>query len=246
MRICLVSCILGLVLSAGSARAADNETTAIIDKAIKAHGGAEKVAKERATRSKSKGTLELGGGLNFTQETVLQGGKFKEVIVLDVNGKEVVVTTVFDGAKGWIKTGDNEMEVDGKLLDALKEASYAIRVNRLVFLKDKSVEMSALGEIKVNDKPAVGVKVTSKGHKDVDLFFDKKSGLLVKVVKSALDGMTMQDVSEERIIQEYQEVDGMQVPKKVLVNRDGKKFMELEVLEIKHPDKVDDSEFAKP
>jgi hypothetical protein len=38
----------------------------------------------------------------------------------------------------------------------------------------------------------------------------------------------------------------MKVARKVLVNQDGKKFMEVEILEIKHPAKLDDSEFAKP
>jgi hypothetical protein len=53
-------------------------------------------------------------------------------------------------------------------------------------------------------------------------------------------------VAEERIILEYQDVDGMKSAKKVLVNRDGKKFTEAEVLEVKFLDKVDDAEFTKP
>jgi hypothetical protein len=62
----------------------------------------------------------------------------------------------------------------------------------------------------------------------------------------ALDAMTGQEVTEERIIQEYQEIDGAKVAKKALVNRDGKKFVEAEVLEVKSLDKLDESEFAKP
>jgi hypothetical protein len=239
--------LLGFFLASDTVRADDKEVADLIDKAIKAHGGADKLTKEQPTRSKGKGTLELGGGLSMTQETVLQGGKFKETLILDVNGQEVVVTTVYDGAKAWIKAANQDtMELDGKLLEAIKEASYATRVGRLVFLKDKAVQMSALGEIKIDDKPAVGVKVSSKGHRDVDMFFDKKSGLLVKVVKQVYDAMKMEEVTEERFISEYQEADGVKVPKKVLLHRDGKKFMEMEILEIKHPEKIDDSEFAKP
>jgi len=36
------------------------------------------------------------------------------------------------------------------------------------------------------------------------------------------------------------------VPKKVLVNHDGKKYLEIEVVEVKYPDDIDDSEFQKP
>jgi hypothetical protein len=238
--------LFGLVLVlAGGARADDTPQT-LIDRAVKAHGGAEKLAKERGTQTKSKGTLELGGGLSFTNEISMYAGKLKEAMELDVNGQKVTVITVYDGSKAWVKANDQLMELDDKVLDEVKEASYLHRLGRLVFLKDKSVELSPLGEVKVNDRPAVGLRIVSKGHRDINLYFDKETGLMAKIERQALDTMTQQMVTEERIIQEYQVVDGMKVAKKVLVNRDGKKFMEVEVLEVKFADKIDDSEFAKP
>src|SRR5262249_43300801 len=152
----------------------------------------------------------------------------------------------YDGTKGWVKANDQLMELNDKLLDEMKEAVYLNQLGRLVFLKDKSVELSPLGEVKVNDRPAVGVRIVSKGHRDLNLYFDKETGLMAKMERQAFDTMTQQMVQEERIMQEYQVVDGMKVAKKVRVNRDGKKFMEAEVLEVKFSDKLDDSEFAKP
>jgi hypothetical protein len=227
---------------------AQDETKAIIDKAIKAHGGAEKLTKERAAQTKSKGTLSVAGmDLPFTEETFVHSGRLKSVLQLEAGGQTFNVITVFNGEKAWVKdpTG-NTMELDGKLLEETKEAVYLVRLARFVFLKDKAVELAPLGEVKVNGKPAVGVKVSSKGHRDVNLFFDKESGLLAKIERQALDQMTGNDVTEERIITEYQEVDGVKVPKKALVNRDSKKFVDVEILEVKSLDKFDDSEFAKP
>jgi hypothetical protein len=241
------SLILGaLPLSAGAGQA-DDATQAIIDKAIKAHGGAAKLAERKATQLKSKGHLELQGGLDFTQELFLQGGKFKEAMHLQVAGQQVNVTTVFDGTKGWMTVNDDETkELDGKILDEVKEAGYVARLTRLILLKDKSIEFLPLGEVLVNDRPAVGVKVTCKGHRDVNVFFDKETGLLVKIERRAVDPMSGTEVTEERIFKEHQDVGGMKVAKRVLVNRDGKKFLELEVVEAKFPDNLDDSEFAKP
>jgi hypothetical protein len=238
--------LLGLLLAAAGGARADETPQALIDRAIKAHGGAEKLTKERATQSKSKGTLELGGGLGFTSESSLYAGKFKEAVELDVNGQKVTVTTVYDGTKGWVKANDQLTELDDKLLDEMKETAYLNRLGRLVFLKDKSVELSPLGEVKVNDRPAVGVRIVTKGHRDLNFYIDKETGLTAKIERQAFDAMTQQMVMEERIVQEYQVVDGMKVAKKLRVNRDGKKFMEAEVLEIKFSDKLDDSEFAKP
>jgi hypothetical protein len=249
MRTLLVpSLILGLLLvAAGGATAAD-KTQAIIDKAIKAHGGAEKLTKNkhRATQSKSKGTIELAGGITYTQETFLQAGKFKDIKQLSVMGQDVAVTIVYDGKKAWANANGKTMELEGKILDEIKESMYMIRLAGMVFLKEKGVELSPLGEVKVNDRSAVGVKVASKGHRDLNLYFDKESGLLAKTEHQALDELTQKEVAEERIVQEYQEVDGIKVAKKALINREGKKFMEIEVLEVKFPDKLDDSEFAKP
>jgi len=161
-------------------------------------------------------------------------------------GQKVTQTTVFDGTNGWVNVNGMNIDLDEKLMAELKEASYLLQIGRLAGLKGKGFELSLLGESKVNDRPAVGVKVASKGHRDINLYFDKETGLVAKMEHRALDAMTMQEVTQERIILEYQDTEGQKMPKKVLVNRDGKKFMELEVTEIKFPDKIDDSEFAKP
>jgi hypothetical protein len=113
-------------------------------------------------------------------------------------------------------------------------------------LTDSSVQLSLLGESKVEDRAALGVKIASKGHREMNLYFDKESGLLAKVQLRKNDPQTGQEVDEERIIKEYQDFDGQKAAKKVLINHDGKKYLEMEVIEIKYPDDIDDSEFQKP
>jgi hypothetical protein len=133
-----------------------------------------------------------------------------------------------------------------KLKAAIEEGLYLLNFERLSGLKDKKFKLSTLGESKVNGKPAVGVKVSCKGHKDVDLYFDKKTGLLAKMEYRTVDFMTEKERTEERIIQEYQDLDGRKTAKKVLLNRDGKKYIEVEITEITQVEKLDDSEFAEP
>jgi hypothetical protein len=130
--------------------------------------------------------------------------------------------------------------------EALKEAGDMFKMARLLPLRDKAYELSALGESKVNGKAAVGLRVAKKGVKDVNLYFDKESGLMAKVERRTLDVSSGQEVTEERIITEYQKIDNMPVAKKVTVNRDGKKFMEAEVVEVKLLEKIDDAEFTVP
>ena len=117
---------------------------------------------------------------------------------------------------------------------------------RMPLLKDKAYTLSALKEVKVNGKAAVGVKVAAKGHKDIELYFDKDSGLQVKTVRVSLDPQTMKDVSYEVIYSDIKEFNGVKHATKALVNQDGKKYMEMEITEFKALDKVDEKEFAKP
>ncbi len=236
-----------LLLTAGLTRA-DDDTKAILDKAIKAHGGADKLNKDgKASQTKSKGTVEvMGVSLTFTEDSTAQTNRFKSVATLEVSGKTIEVTTVFNGEKAWVHVMDQTKDLEGKSLEELKELAYLEQISGFTALKAKPFELSSVGESKVNERPAVGVKVASKGHRDINLWFDKETGLLAKIERQGVDPQTEKEFTEERIITEYQEKDGAKVAKKAVVNRDGKKYLDVEVLEIKHVDKLPDTEFAKP
>jgi hypothetical protein len=115
-----------------------------------------------------------------------------------------------------------------------------------VFVKDKGVKFALVGEVDVKGKKAVGITVSREGSRDVNLFFDKTSGLIVKSESRKRDLMSNQDVTEERFITEYQDIAGRKVAKKVEVQRDGKALLEAEVLEVQILETLDDSEFARP
>jgi hypothetical protein len=245
----LVTVALGLLIApVQQARAAD-EPKALIEKAIKAYGGEEKLAGIKALRLKSKGTVEvLGQSLAFTSEGVQElSGKLRSDLSFEVMGQQVTVTQVFNGEKGWFKVMDNTMELEGDLLKEMKQQVYNSRVNTLVpLLKDKAFTLAPLGETKVNGKDALGVKVSAKDYRDIDLYFEKESGLVVKVVTVALDSTTMKEVSREIIFSEFKETDGLKHATKMLMTQDGKKFIDGEITEYKAIDKPDDSTFAKP
>jgi hypothetical protein len=233
-----------------TARAADDDVKSIITKAIKAHGGDEALSKYKAGQMKNKGKIFLGdNGLDFSQDvSYMLPDKFKESIELDVGGTKIAIVTVMNGDKCSIDANGKEVEITDTIKDALKDAQYLIKTARLTsLLKEKDIELSALGEVKVEGKPAVGVRISRKGHKDINLFFDKETNLLSKLEYNTVDASTGKEVAEERIIQEYQkkDKDGLLSPKKVLVKRDGKKYVEAEVVEAKFLEKIDDNEFQK-
>jgi hypothetical protein len=128
----------------------------------------------------------------------------------------------------------------------MKEQKYAEDLDRFAFLKERGVELSSLDEIRVEGKPAVGVLVKSKGHRDVKLYFDTASGLLVKREYPLLDPASGKEVLQEVVFRDYQETDGLKHYKKILAFRDGKKVFDAKVIEIEFFDKLDEKVFAKP
>ena len=140
------------------------------------------------------------------------------------------------------------MELDKETLDEHKAMVHVEAVTNLFTLKeDKACKLSPLGESKVGDTTVVGVQVTKEGKRDVNLYFDKATDLLLKAEYRAVDQFSKQEVNQEKIFSEYKELlPGLKMPSKQVINNDGKKAMDLQFIEIRAVDRHDDSMFAKP
>jgi hypothetical protein len=239
----------GLVLAGPVAARADDaaDARAIVDKAIKAHGG-DALTKYKAVTVQMKGTVQaMGQGIEFSGEVATHGPERQKLdIEASVAGQKFRVVNVLNGDKGWTRFGDETMELDKDKIAEAKEQAHAGWVASLVPLKEKGYTLTTVGEAKVNDKPAVGVKVSYKGRRDVDLYFDKASGLLVKSEARVRDEESGQEVNEETFYSDYKEVQGTQQAMKFLVKRDGKVFMEGEATSYELTEKLPDSVFDKP
>ena len=226
----------------------EQDATALIDKAIKAHFPKGLDTKNKGLRTKSKGTLHVMGlKLEYTNDVFVQAAsKFKEVMELDANGKQVTVITVFDGKKGWIKAGPMDLKITDEILAELKDAAYLMGLMQGLFTKDKTVKFALTGEVQIKGKPALGMSVSREGKKDINLFFDKSTGLMAKIEMRKRDLMSGQEITEERFITEYQDLAGRKVAKKAEIQRDGKDFLTAEVTSVEIFEKIDDSEFVQP
>jgi len=237
------------LLLAGTSPAQDDECRTVIAKGIKALGSEEKLVALRTAHIKGKGTITVQGmDLEFTAEIFTQQpDKQKLIVDFSVNNMNFTLTRVVDGGKGWQNIMGNTAALDAQELMEAKEAINAERVISLVpLLKDKEYKLSTLGETKVGDHQTVGIQVTRKGYRDVSLYFDKKTYILVKSESRGLDP-EKQEVNQEKLYSEYKElVPGLKVAGKMVINNDGKKFMDLTITEVRPVERHDDSLFTKP
>jgi hypothetical protein len=207
------------------------------------------VAKNKDKSAIVKGKMKINqmGGLEASFEAFASDSKFKQVLELSINGMNINQTVGYDGKEMWISVGGQVvMTVTGKDLDPIKDAVHAEKVVELVLLQDKGLELAIIGDSKLGDQELVGIRVSKKEHKDVSLFFDKKTGLLAKMEYRNLDFQTKQEVNEERVVRDYKKVDGQMRPSRVTIIRDGNNYVDMEITEVKIVDKLEDSTFAKP
>jgi hypothetical protein len=227
------------------------DAKALVEKAIKAYGGEDKLSKVKALTSKAKGTYYgTGDAIAFTQSTSLQfPDKTRVEVKGEVNGEKFTLIEVFNGDKAWESKKGNTEELTKDGLAEAKEGIYVQRVARLYPLLEKGYTLTPIDEVRVGDKPAVGVKVAHKDHRDINLLFDKKTSLLIKIetqVKDLTDKDKPKEVTQELFFAAYKDVDGIPQPHKMTIMRDRKKFVEAEMTEIKIVDKLEDKLFDKP
>jgi hypothetical protein len=239
------------LLLAGSSPAradAQADARAIVEKAVKAMGGQEKLARLNTCTLRAKGSIEAGQQATFAEETSMRWPDYYHFdLDFDFGGQKVKEVFVCASDKGWIKINEDVMEMPKELLTTMKDYFYALMLpTNPAELLSKEYTLSPLGEIKVGERIGVGVQASRKGRRDVNVYFDKETGLPVKAETNAPKMEGGQDVGQEFLLSEYKEMDGAQVATKLLWNQDGKKFVEREYLEIKPQDKFDDSTFAKP
>jgi hypothetical protein len=245
-----ISAVGSLVLGTPSVRAADDQPKDVILKAIKAHGGEEVLSKLKAATLKGKGKLTLPGvgEVEFTQESAhMLPDKLKESVQLTVMGMNIQVLAVMNGDSFVHELNGKPLKLDDETKDVIRDVGEVVKLVRLVTLTDeKTYQSSLIGEDKIDDKPVIGIRITSKNKKDYNLYFDKMTHLLVKIEHRTKDPNTKKEITEERFLQDYtKNKEGLPVPKKILVKHDGEKFMEIEVSEVEYLEKLDESEFKK-
>jgi hypothetical protein len=239
--------LLAICAFIGAGNRADAETAKeVIQKAIDAHGGADNLKKYPAAKVMSKGKLNiLGMELAFESDSTFQlPDLLKNVLKLDVMGMKIEVVQIYNAGKVKVTAAGMAPPVTEAQKGEIKQSLYLQGVTNLVPLLDGAkYELSSIDSPdKVNGKEVVGMVVKSTGHKDVKVFFDKKTYLLLKMERKGLDPME-KEVDQQMIFLDYKKINGVMHPSKSELLMEGKKFMESELVDYKDLDKVDKKEF---
>jgi hypothetical protein len=244
-----ISVILACTLSL---RAQDDENRALVLKAIQATGGKETITKFKAIQTKFKGDVDVAGTMTKVEGEVFinHSGQLKNIIDVSINNMNIKITQAFDGKNAWMDVLGMLTELKDKdLIQEMHETMHSEEVANLIALEKKEFKLSAIGEAKVKGKEAVGVRVSKEGRRDVNLWFDKKTHLLVKTERRGKDPFdpNSTEANREKYYADYKAVQGIQTPHAMEVHTDGKKLISMELMDTRYHERpFGDSTFAKP
>ncbi|MBV9469876.1 MAG: hypothetical protein JOZ57_11590, partial [Abitibacteriaceae bacterium] len=230
------------------ARQADDQARHIINQAIAAHGVVAKIRKLKVMQwgGMMKADLPGLGQVEGTwQQTWQLPSRVKDVQELKVNGMDLRKTQVFNGEQVWISENGQTRVVQGAERQVMQEEMYPETLDKLVPLTEPGYGCETIPEIQIAGRPAVGVKISAPGHRDVKLYFFKDSSLLAKRENQIRDE-TGKLVVLELFYSDYKNRDGLQLYHKAVAHLAGQKFEEFTITGIKFFDKLDDAVFAKP
>jgi outer membrane lipoprotein-sorting protein len=240
----LVGLIAGLILP----RASADDARTIVEQAIKAHGGADKLARMSVGTWKVKGVLNaLGMKVPYTGEYAFQmPDKFRMSFKMEFGGQGVDMVVVTDGKQAWEKAAGQVQEMPREKYNEFQHQVYVMNLSQLAPLLDKSHTLTSLGESKLGDKTVVGIKVAKPGKRDVAMFFDKDTMLLTKTSTRVMDEFTMKEAIQEVVMTGHRDIGGLKCFDKLTILRDGKPFVEEEFSDQRFLDKPDPKLFEKP
>lgn len=227
-----------------AAPAVADDAKAVVNKAITAHGGAELLGKYKASTSKYKGQMALFGmDAEFTGSSAHEGAdKFRMTMEMDLGGMKLTVVQLVNGEKVKMSVNGTDQPLPDKIKTELRHSAVQQQMLQLVPLLDANrFTLKAEADAAVDGKPAAVVVVTGKEVKETRLYFDKASGLLVKIgCKGYAPSMDDDppEVLEETVLAGFEKSEGVLSPTKMTVTHDGKRFMEMTVTEGKNLEKL--------
>src|SRR5262245_20315960 len=236
--------------------AAEDQALALLDKAIRARGGEENLAKFKAASWRTREKAHGSEGIATVSAKCFRHGseQFRRDAEFALDDIRVNTSLVIDGTEGWVRTRNGDVVKitdEADLVETKSNSLYLSWITTLAPLKSKEFKLSPGGELKVADRVTSCLLVSREGCRDVLLCFDKESGLLVRSelplkVQSGSEQELGKVLIEEKLFSDYRETDGVRWAARIITKLDGKLRNEMEIVEFKPLEKLDDAVFAKP
>jgi hypothetical protein len=232
-----------VVWGAIGAAYADDRAAAlpVIERAVKAHGGADALAKAQICIRSGNGTIWVGGEQPFRTELIVN---LPSQVRLSADVSSSTLVLVLNGDKGWQLTGGAVTDLSKQRLSELQEEGYVMWLATVAPLLKEGFDFRVLPEAKLGGRPTEGLRVLAKGRPEVALYFDKETGLLVRISRKATEAGL--PVDKDYLYSDHKDYEGVKLPSKEIVMLNGKKTTEVNFTTCKFLPRALESSFTRP
>jgi hypothetical protein len=239
----LALALAAVLVSQGWARASEKEARALVDRAIRAHGGTAALSKAQTCVRTDAGTQAFPGkDLPFTAEVVRQ---LPDRVRLSVEiDKRLKLVIVLDGDKGWERGVGPAVEMSKQRVSEMQEEAYVWWLSTLVPLTQRGFTLSTLPDAKVEGKDVAGVKVVRKGRHDASLYFSKRSGLLLKISRRVPEAGVLFD--KDYLFSAYKDFGLARLPTREVVMLNGRRYTDVTVKGYRFLTRAPEGTFGRP
>ena len=224
----------------------------IFDHYVQALGGKSAIDKI-ATRISKVSLLrpKLVGGGTPNAHMIARGETWSLETYYKAPNKYLAITTTpegvvyqgFNGATGWIKSANNQREMNpAELARIKKQADLYKDIN----LQKEYSKVTVIGKEKINDREVFTIEALNANNKIEKLFFDAQTGLLVRrvVFTETVLGLDPEQTDYE----DYKDIDGVKLALTVKISYldDSHLGTTRKISDVKQNVPVDDSKFDMP
>jgi len=210
----------------------------IVEKAIAALGGPEKLARWNAGRVTYRASGAALGpflGQSILEDTFQLPGHFKRV----VRAKAGDAVYVVNHGSGWQKKPDGIVTAIGNNPRTDQTGHLIVTFIDVTQLLNDASSLSMAG----STKDTVIVRDSRDPDKQVDWHFDLSSGLPVRSVQTWLYTPAL---TSDCYLADYKEFGGGKVPTHITCHQQGTVLMDITIRDVRFVEKWDESVFAKP
>jgi len=205
----------------------------ILARYIRAIGG--QAAVERVVSRVSKGSLVAAGESAPMEIYEKAPDKFLRILESPASGRS---EGAYDGTVAWMMNAQRAVrEVTGPEVENFKREYF---LHRHILWKQLYSEMRVAGQKSLQGGTADLIEAKAGADLSYRLYFDKKTGLLVR------SDVTMRGMTLQNFFDDYREVDGLKLPFTIRhVRPDGYQWTD-QYTEIRHNVAIEDTRFGKP
>lgn len=229
-------------VSAESSTEVDSKTKGnnILLATRKAMGG-EALQKIKDIVNTSEVTLALQADIVVKNQTVI---KYPDKFVTTISGPFGDSRQAYDGKIAWRKNLGAVDEYSGAILNEFRNAMTNDSLYLLTHFDASGFQTNFVGESTLDSHPVNIVAITTPTGYEVKLGIDAESNMIL--FKQFTSNVGNNSIDNEEILSDYHDIEGVKVPYKRLLKRNGQDFAETKVKDIKVNTNVEDALFAKP